>query len=88
MTTATVAQTVALYDTLHAAIAQHAPLSVLYATDGKVTKERVLHPLEIVIGKCGSDKIWAWDSLREDVLTFRLDRIIAYRLIENEGTRA
>jgi predicted DNA-binding transcriptional regulator YafY len=78
----TLSATVALYDTLHAAIERHAPLSVLYATDGKVTKERVLHPLEIVVGKKGSDIVWAYDSIRDGILSFRLDRFVAYAPVE------
>jgi predicted DNA-binding transcriptional regulator YafY len=74
----TLSATIALYDVLHAAIERGAPLSVLYATDGKVTKERVLHPLEIVVGKCGSDIVWAHDSIRDGILSFRLDRFVAW----------
>jgi predicted DNA-binding transcriptional regulator YafY len=43
-----------------------------------VTKERTIQPLEIVVGTCGSDRVWAWDSLRGDILSFRIDRFIAW----------
>jgi predicted DNA-binding transcriptional regulator YafY len=83
-TTQNITFTLATYDAIRTAIQQRAPLSIVYATRGDVVKERVIEPLEIVVGRHGSDLIWAWDSIRGTVLSFRIDRVVAYRAAPTE----
>jgi predicted DNA-binding transcriptional regulator YafY len=79
MTTET---TVQLYDALHKSIETNGALHVLYASGGDVVKERTIRPMGITIGRRGSDLVHAEDSLRGCVLTFRIDRFVAYEPVE------
>jgi hypothetical protein len=72
-----ITSTVALYDALRTAIAQRAPLDVVYATGGVEVKERTIKPISIEVGKRGSDLIVCDDSLRGTRITMRIDRIVA-----------
>jgi predicted DNA-binding transcriptional regulator YafY len=72
-----ITSTLATYDAVHAAIQHHAPLSIIYATGGEIVRERVIRPERIIVGPRGSDLIIATDSLREGVVSFRVDRVIA-----------
>jgi predicted DNA-binding transcriptional regulator YafY len=76
-TVAQIASTVATYDAIRAAIAQRAPLDVVYATGGVEAKQRTIRPVSIEVGNRGSDIVVAEDSLRGTILTFRVDRFVA-----------
>jgi hypothetical protein len=76
-TVAQITSTVATYDAIHAAIAQHAPLSIIYATGGVEVKARTIRPVSIEVGKRGSDLIVCDDSLRGTRIAMRVDRIVA-----------
>lgn len=69
-------QAVAVYSAVRTAIERHAPLSIAYATGGEIVKERVIRPERIVVGP-RADLIIATDSLREGIVSFRVDRAIA-----------
>jgi predicted DNA-binding transcriptional regulator YafY len=77
----TVSGTVQLYDALRDAIFNDAPLSILYRTGGDLTKSRVIHPLDIAVGTKGSDLVWVHDSLRDGIISLRLDRIVAWSAV-------
>lgn len=69
-------QTVQLYDSLHNAIAAQQPLVVLYASAGEEVKARVLFPSRLMVSKDGHDYVKAFDSLRNETRSFRVDRIL------------
>jgi hypothetical protein len=75
--TQNITSTVATYDAVRAAIAQRAPLNVVYATGGVEVKERTIKPVSIEVGKKGSDLIVCDDSLRGTRITMRIDRVVA-----------
>jgi predicted DNA-binding transcriptional regulator YafY len=75
--TQNITSTLATYDAIRAAIQQRAPLSIVYATRGEVTKERVIRPIAIEVGKRGSDIVVAEDSLRKGIISLRIDRFVA-----------
>jgi predicted DNA-binding transcriptional regulator YafY len=72
-----VTNTVALYDHLHNAIAQEQPLVVLYNTADSELKARVLFPSRLMTSKDGHDYVKAFDSLRNETRSFRVDRIVS-----------
>lgn len=78
----TTEMTVQLYDTLHKSIETNGAMHVLYASGGDIVKERTIRPMRIAIGPRGSDLVHAEDSLRGCVLTFRIDRFVAYAPVE------
>lgn len=78
MTFTDYASIVQLYETLHTAIRHDTPLNILYATGGDIVKTRTIRPLDITVGTKGSDLVHAHDSIRDSILTFRVDRIVAY----------
>jgi hypothetical protein len=75
--TQNITSTVATYNAVRSAIAQRAPLDVVYATGGVEVKERTIRPVSIEVGKRGSDLIVCDDSLRGTRITMRVDRIVA-----------
>jgi hypothetical protein len=77
MNTNSIAHTLATYDAIHAAIRTASPLPILYATGGDIIKARTIQPLRIMVGTQGSDLIVAHDSIRQGVITFRIDRVVA-----------
>jgi len=68
---------IALYDMIHAAIANEQPLVVLYATKGVEDKARVIVPQRLFNTDAGADLVRAHDSLSNDIRSFRMDRIKA-----------
>lgn len=84
-TTQSITSTVNLYDALHTAIRTNGALRVLYSTGGDIVNERTIKPMRIVIGPRGSDLVHAEDSLRGRVLTFRIDRFVAYAPVEGRA---
>jgi predicted DNA-binding transcriptional regulator YafY len=83
MTYTTLAQTVALYDALHDCVFNDTALDILYASGGDTITERTIRPRSIEIGPRGSDLVFADDSLRGRVLSFRIDRFVAYASAED-----
>lgn len=75
----TIAQTVALYDLLHAGT----PIEIIYATAGDELKQRTIRPVSDspIREYHGYDIVSAFDSLRQDVRYFRVDRIRAVTAI-------
>lgn len=69
--------TIATYTAVHAAIEQHRPLSIVYSTGGTLIRERTITPIRIAVGTRGSDLVMAEDSLRDGIVSFRIDRIVA-----------
>lgn len=74
---------VALYDAIHLAIARGWGLTIEYATAGETVKLRTIYPIELTTTRATSDNqpvadlIHAADSLRDGIVTFRVDRIRA-----------
>lgn len=74
----TTQSTVALYDALRSAIDTSGAMNVLYASGGDVVKARTIRPQRIEIGYHGGDLVYAHDSLRQQVISLRIDRFVAY----------
>ncbi len=70
-------EAVAIYDVIHQCIAAEQPVVVLYATDGTDLKARVLFPSRLMVSKDGRDYVKAFDSLRNETRSFRVDRILS-----------
>jgi predicted DNA-binding transcriptional regulator YafY len=75
---------IALYSAIHETIERKGAMCVLYATGGIEQKARVIVPARIKANK-ESDLVICWDSLRESVITLRMDRIAAFHILPVKG---
>jgi predicted DNA-binding transcriptional regulator YafY len=69
--------TVQLYETIHKCIAGEQPMVALYNTNDSELKARVLFPSRLMTSKDGHDYVKAFDSLRNETRSFRVDRIVS-----------
>lgn len=75
------------YDAIHDAMQDGTPITVRYATGGKIVKERTIHPVKIRVGKNGSDYVESYDERRDMILPFRIDRFVSVETPVRKGER-
>lgn len=69
--------TVTLESLIRNCICNEQPMVTLYNTNDVAAKARVLYPKVLLVNKKGEKYIRAFDSLRNETLTFSLRRILA-----------
>ena len=69
--------TVTVEALIRTCIATEQPIVTLYNTNDVEAKARVLFPKALLVNKKGEKYVRAFDSLRNDVRTFSLRRILA-----------
>jgi predicted DNA-binding transcriptional regulator YafY len=76
---------VRLYDDLHKCIATKGAMVVTYRTNDVTPKARVILPEALHTTKDGADTVFAWDSIRQTKITFRVDRFADWHLLPVAG---
>jgi predicted DNA-binding transcriptional regulator YafY len=77
--------TVRLYTDIHKTIDKRGALVVTYRTKGITPKARVMLPQALHTTKDGADVIYAWDSIRNTKVSFRVDRIAQWHVLPVAG---
>jgi predicted DNA-binding transcriptional regulator YafY len=81
----TTQSTIAVYDSIHRALAVRGAIVALYRTGDVTEKARVIVPERLYTTDAGADILRGWDSVRGTTISYRVDRFASMHLLPVQG---